>query len=241
MPSYLVFQLKAPLASFGSSLGDLRLSDRAPRKSAVTGLVAAALGITRDQAAPFGRLVSGLSMGVGVLREPLELLDWHTVQAPVGLPAATRADQIRDIRAKALAGSSYKGTMVTRREYVQDGHWLVALTGDAALLTDIATALNYPHFTLYLGRKSCPLSGYTAPLVVEANFAEDALEAWAAYASTPLPTEMPFYWDTAVASRTPVQAQVLKSDIRTHLAFNHFSTRTLNEGLCSFTEAPQCI
>ena len=50
MKEYLVFQLYAPLASWGEEAsGEIRHSATVPTRSALLGLLAAALGIRRDE------------------------------------------------------------------------------------------------------------------------------------------------------------------------------------------------
>ncbi|WP_295540003.1 CRISPR-associated protein Cas5, partial [Thiolapillus sp.] len=52
MDDYLVFQLYAPLASWGGqAVGQERPSDDHPGRSALLGLLAAALGIRREEEA----------------------------------------------------------------------------------------------------------------------------------------------------------------------------------------------
>jgi len=225
--SFLVFQLRAPMASFGSSLTELRLSDRRPRRSVVTGLLAAALGIERQESERFSQLATQVRMAVCVLNEPREFQDFHTIQAPVFSAAGSRAEQVR----KIAAASSYKGTMVTRREYLQDGHWLVALYADTALLETWRAALEQPLFTLYLGRKSCALSAFCAPLVVEVGTAEAALQQWSAYVtSVVLPPEVELHWDQGVPTAAPSEWTCVRNDVRAHLLRNHFSPRTEHSG-----------
>ena len=50
MKDYLLFRLHGALASWGDiAVGDIRPSYRYPSKSAVIGLLAAALGVERDE------------------------------------------------------------------------------------------------------------------------------------------------------------------------------------------------
>jgi CRISPR system Cascade subunit CasD len=231
---FLVFQLKAPLASFGSNLAELRLSDTVPRKSAVTGLLAAALGIRRSETERFQVLANSFAMAVGVLREPLKMVDFHTIQAPVDREADSRAAQIAEINAKQTAKGGYKGTVVTYREYLQDGHWVIALQGDKATLDGIAQSLARPIFTLYLGRKSCPLSAFTAPLVVDAQHAEAAIDDWAQMLGMSLPSELSLFWDRQVVCKTEALVKVRTADVRTRLSHNHFASRDVFQGTAVF-------
>lgn len=125
---FLVFQLRAPLGAFGNAQADVRHTATTPRKSAILGLLAAALGLDRTETEAFARLARDLSVGTAELKEPHLLVDFHTVQSPVAVAKnsydQSRADQLRRVRAASLDGS-YKSTIVTRRSYLQDGHWLI--------------------------------------------------------------------------------------------------------------------
>jgi hypothetical protein len=55
-------------------------------------------------------------------------------------------------------GKTKPGAMLTRREYLCDASFLVALQGEAALIAGLEAAVKRPQWTLYLGRKSCPPS-----------------------------------------------------------------------------------
>src|SRR5690606_6011040 len=94
--------------------------------------------------------------------------DYHTVQT-IPTAAAKRPDS----RPAALrtAGRNVN-TTITYRDYRVGVLYGVALWDGP--LEDLASALRRPVFTLYLGRKSCPLSAPPDPQVVEAN---DALAA----------------------------------------------------------------
>lgn len=236
MADFLIFQLKAPLASFGSGMADLRLTDTLPRQSAVTGLLAAALGIQRDNPQPFQELVRAVNMAVVVLREPVPLSDFHTVQAPMTLHASNRAEQIEEIKKAERSPAGYKRTIVTRRDYLQNGHWLVVLCGARAQLETWKAALEAPHFTLYLGRKSCPLSAFTAPAVVTADTLERALPLWFDASGLPVPRgqELAVRWSQGVPSALPRLAQVRRNDVRTAQLMNHFSSRNEYVGSVEF-------
>ncbi|EMF26827.1 hypothetical protein H114_22113 [Streptomyces gancidicus BKS 13-15] len=53
-----------------------------------------------------------------------------------------------------------KGTLVSKRQYLADAAFTLALTSDdETLLHACATALRDPYWPLYLGRRSCPPEG----------------------------------------------------------------------------------
>ena len=134
----LLLRLAAPLQSWGSdSKFETRKTDREPTKSGVVGLLAAALGLRRDDTEGLARL-NGLHFAVRADREGSLLVDFHT---------ANREED----RKKG------KAPYVTYRHYLQDAVFLVGLESeDTALLQELETALKHPVYPLYLGRRSCP-------------------------------------------------------------------------------------
>ena len=136
----LLLRLAAPLQSWGSdSKFETRKTDREPTKSGVVGLLAAALGLRRDDTEGLARL-NGLRFAVRADQEGSLLVDFHTAKS-------------RD--------TSY----VTYRHYLQDAVFLAGLESeDEALLRELEAALRHPVYPLYLGRRSPPaaLSGHPA-------------------------------------------------------------------------------
>lgn len=130
--STLLIRLAGPLQSWGlDAKFDRRGTERAPTKSGVIGLVAAALGRRRNENMDD---LNALRFGVRVDREGVLLRDYHIAK-------------------------SEKSTYVTNRYYLSDAIFLAGLEGDELLLTSIADALQSPMFPLFLGRRSCPPEG----------------------------------------------------------------------------------
>ena len=134
--STLLLRLAGPMQSWGTdSKFDVRRTGREPSKSGVIGLVAAALGIARQDRQALQTL-NGLRLGVRVDREGALLRDFHTARPEKGTP------------------------YVTYRYYLSDAEFVAGLeSDDRALLARIAQALQTPAFPLYLGRRSCPPVG----------------------------------------------------------------------------------
>ena len=130
----LLLRLAAPLQAWGAdSKFETRKTGREPTKSGVTGLLAAALGLRRDETEPLARLAQ-LQFGVRVEREGRLLVDFHMAR-----------NEEKD--------RSY----VTYRHYLEDAVFLVGLASeDEAFLRELEQALCRPAFPLYLGRRSCP-------------------------------------------------------------------------------------
>ncbi|WP_148862250.1 type I-E CRISPR-associated protein Cas5/CasD [Marinobacter fonticola] len=171
----LVFQLYGPMASWGTpAVGEQRPSSDHPGRSALIGLLAAALGIRRDESAAQEALVGSVRFAVKQVAPGRIIRDFHTVQVPKRdkkARYATRKDEM------ALSGDRLN-TIISRREYRCDGLWYIAvtLTGSSDWsLQDLEAALRRPRFTLYLGRKSCPLAVPLAPRIVQADGLRAAL------------------------------------------------------------------
>ena len=75
----LLLRLAAPMQSWGTdSKFETRRTDRFPSKSGIIGLLAAALGLRRDQSAELAPL-NGLRFGVRTDQEGTLMVDFHTV------------------------------------------------------------------------------------------------------------------------------------------------------------------
>lgn len=178
---FLVFQLKAPLAAWGdTAVGEFRPTVDYPGQSALLGLLAAALGLRRDQADAHRQLAEHYGFAVGVQSGGKLLRDYHTAQvagqaALKKRPHFTRKDEL------AIPKQDLH-TVLSTRDYRQDAACLVAvqaLSTDAAApysLEQLAAALRTPRYTLYLGRKSCPPAAPLFPQVVNADSALAAME-----------------------------------------------------------------
>jgi CRISPR system Cascade subunit CasD len=122
---------------------DQRDTGKEPSKSGVVGLLAAALGIDRDEW-PELKPLTRLSMGVRHDRSGILKRDYQTAGCAV-----------TDTIIKADGKQSKDGGVVSQRFYLADACFLVGLEGDDAnLLNKIHAALKNPFWTLALGRKS---------------------------------------------------------------------------------------
>ena len=155
MADFLVFQLYAALASWGDiATGEYRPSQGQPSKSAITGLLAAALGITRADDAAQVELARHYGVAVCIRAAGEWLRDYHTIQVPGGNEAyATRRQELLSDRLKL-------NTILSQRDYRTDAFYQIAvwpISKDAPYsLKELYYALRRPKFSLYLGRRSCP-------------------------------------------------------------------------------------
>jgi len=179
MTDYLLFQLYGPLAAWGDvAVGEARVTSTHPGRSALIGLLAAAVGLRRDDEERQRRMAEGYRFAVRVLTAGHFLRDYHTAQVPSkaaakGYPTCTRRDEL------ALPKDDL-GTILSSRDYRSDAYYQVAVEAKAGALWSLEIlkrALETPRFPLYLGRKSCSLA---LPLQPQVIGAEDVRTAFAA-------------------------------------------------------------
>lgn len=175
MKSYLLFRLYGPMCSWGDiAVGEMRPSFPHPTKSAVLGLVAAALGIKRDEDEKHTALAE--SYGFAVLVEDMgkPLSDYHTAQVPPGKGwYASRRDELTRMPKSGLK------TILSTRDYRTDAFYTVALWDRKPgpwSITTVEEHLKKPVFTLYLGRKSCPLALELEPQIVNVVSLREAFQ-----------------------------------------------------------------
>lgn len=143
----LLLRLAAPLQSWGSSSKfEVRKTNREPTKSGVVGLLAAALGLRRDNTRDLSQL-NCLRLAVRVDQEGTLLMDYHTANNPT-------PDEVRQARREnKKVGAPY----VTKRYYLADAIFLIGLESEnEELLQRLSRALEHPVYPLFLGRRSCP-------------------------------------------------------------------------------------
>lgn len=153
----LFLRLAGPMQSWGtSSRSQLRRTDAYPSRSGVLGLLLCAKGVSREMSASELDSLASLVMGVRVDRPGTLDWDYHTAGGGRG-SGADRAIGIRSADGKIKKTSSTKEyeTLLSRRQYLWDASFLVALHGDPELILDCARWLNDPVWPVFLGRKCC--------------------------------------------------------------------------------------
>jgi CRISPR system Cascade subunit CasD len=131
--STLLMRLAGPMQSWGLDKFERRGTARMPTKSAVVGMLAAAMGRGRQE----------------------------SVEDLMALKFAVRMDNggvvIRDFHTAKEKGK--RDSYITNRYYLCDAIFLVGLEGDDDLLEELEQALKTPVFPLFMGRRSCPPEG----------------------------------------------------------------------------------
>jgi CRISPR system Cascade subunit CasD len=153
-------------------------------RSGALGIVAAALGIRRDDADGWAELDRSIGFASRTDAPGELLIDFHTAQGPeekllrAEAKAAKKAGLTWQRPATRKAELAYRrqvlDTLLSSRQYRVDALWTVALWQRSDVppgrwtLGALAEALRSPHFVPYLGRKSCPLDVPMEPQTVEA-------------------------------------------------------------------------
>lgn len=147
--STILLKFASPLQSWGTnSHFETRHTDLYPSKSALIGMVAAALGYRRGQDNDIEKL-NQLDFAVRIDQKGPLLRDYH-------------------IAKKYKANGEFERSYVTNRYYLEDSIFLVAIgSEDEQMMLEIENALKNPYFQLYLGRKSLPVN---ADFFLEKNY-----------------------------------------------------------------------
>jgi CRISPR system Cascade subunit CasD len=154
----LLLRLAGPLQAWGdSSRFTRRDTGRVPTKSGVLGLLAAAEGRRRTD----------------------EIEDLARLRFGVRIDQPGRLE--RDFQT-ASNGDTGNSMPLSYRYYLADAVFVAAVEGDPSLVGALADALDDPVFPLYLGRRSCPITGEIS-LGVDERPMENALRAQAWQAS----------------------------------------------------------
>ncbi len=157
--STLLLRLAAPMQSWGSaSKFDRRLTEMEPTKSGVIGMLAAAMGVRREDSLS---AFADVTYGVRIDQPGEPGVDFQMVHE----------------QKKSKNSASW----LTYRYYLLDAAFLAGIEGKREFLEKIEGALHQPFFPIYLGRRSCPPAGPVSLGIRDKNL-RDALweEPWIA-------------------------------------------------------------
>ena len=174
MPRYLILRLDGPMQAWGThTFEDFRPSNLYPTRSGLLGLLAACLGIERSDHSGQAALAASVEFSVRV-DTAVERFDRKQA---MDKPSVKLPDFHTVMDARKVDGKANKFPVVSRREYLYDAAFTVAVgtKPDAPLALDaIADALRRPLYTPTLGRRACPP---TRPLFDGLTEAANGVEA----------------------------------------------------------------
>jgi CRISPR system Cascade subunit CasD len=163
MPYFLILRLDGPMQAWGThTFEDFRPSSLFPTRSGLLGLLGACLGIERRDRAVQEQLAASVEFTVRVdqcAQRPPEIE--KSVESITEKKAVKLPDFHTVLAARKVDGSANKNPVVSRREYLFDAAFTVAVgekPGASFSLDAIAHALRHPCFTPVLGRRSCPIA-----------------------------------------------------------------------------------
>lgn len=173
MPRFLLFTLYGPMAAHGEiAVGERRMGWDRPGRSAILGLVAAALGIERCEEERLCALDRALSYAVVVENPGAPIADFHTIQVPKSPRNGRFATRRDELAANKL------NTILSQREWRIHALYTLALwprAGASVDLDEIAGALERPYFCPYVGRRAAPLGWPLQPRILQAPTLVEAL------------------------------------------------------------------
>lgn len=171
-----LIRFEAPMMSFGGVKVDYDgPSEKFPMVSAVTGLIANALGYDRSEADRLQALQDNIILGSRVTRDGEILVDFHTAKLSKDDKGWTQWG----VEKRAGGDGTYDAPAVQRKTYIADGGYLLAvglLPGAGISVPEVGAALDRPQRILFIGRKCCIPSCRLNAGQVEAQSAKEALE-----------------------------------------------------------------
>lgn len=197
-------RLEGPLQAWGDSKMVIRDTFDEPTKSGVLGLICCAKGVRRAAARDELKRLNELVMGVRVDRPGIRWHDYHTAGAGYGILNAKG-------EVKKTASTGEYETLISRRYYLADASFLVALQGPSELICEVLDALAKPDWVIYLGRKSCPP---TRPILLDGKYDGDPLGDFpdVRTALTSRPWRPRFAGDDAPYDASPQAEQTVELD-----------------------------
>lgn len=178
---YLVFRLYGPAASWGNDQAgeERRPTNRHPGRSALLGLLAAGLGITRSDQQSHSELDASVLFAVCSHGPRHIARDFRTTQT---VEPGKGKRQIRFRTRREALQHDKVHTLMSWRDYVTDGLWRVGVAhrGGPISLEAIAAALHKPVFHLYLGRREFAPALPLNPKLIEAENLGAALDKYPA-------------------------------------------------------------
>lgn len=156
MPHFLILRLEGPMQAWGThTYEDFRPSNLYPTRSGLLGLLGACLGIDRSDHVAFSQLAESVEFSVRIDGEVMR----ESRKTPRAKPGVKLPDFHTVMDARKVDGSANKFPVVSRREYLFDAAFTVAVgekPGAVYTLERLAEALHQPCYTPTLGRRSCP-------------------------------------------------------------------------------------
>ena len=178
MQDFLIIKLQGAMQAWGGhTFEDYRPSHIFPTRSAVVGLLGACLGIDRADIQSRADLNSSFEITVRADRRKVQTKQFGQIKEKT-LTMQKMTDFHTVLDARKVDGSHRKDAIISRREYLCDAEFSLALefrNNAVFSLEKVKDAIQKPHYTPSLGRRSCPIQQPLFKMIVSAENAQQAL------------------------------------------------------------------
>ena len=234
----LALRLEGPLQSWGDSAKwSIRDTRPEPTMSGVLGLLAAAAGwrLDNDGDHRVSELAGKIRLGVRADREGVPLRDYHTIGGTrSGNETPWTGLLTAEGKTKRNPSNAALHTEVSERNYLCDACFLVMLEADEVTLNEIESALRFPVWAPFLGRKGCVPAAPVCPAMSDdpGRFAAPLIEAissypWLGRSGDERPERLRVVLDEASGSTTGLRG--LRRDVPRSFQHRRFGHRYVRE------------
>lgn len=178
MQDFLIIKLQGAMQAWGGhTFENYRPSHIFPTRSAVVGLLGACLGIDRADIQSRADLNSSFELTVRADRRKVQTKQFGQIKEKT-LTMQKMTDFHTVLDARKVDGSPRKDAIISRREYLCDAEFSLALgfrNNAVFSLEKVKDAIQKPHYTPTLGRRSCPIQHPLFKMIISAENAQQAL------------------------------------------------------------------
>ena len=148
----LKLEIKAALQAYGSeSYFGFRPTELYPTKSAVAGMICAAMGIDRSEKEEISRVFNSFTLRVDKLDKPPKIYhDFQRVE-----PAENRLYHEDKKMPTFDGGKNANSVRTIRKDYIMDQTYTLYIEGSEDFILKVKEAFDDPWYPIYLGRKNC--------------------------------------------------------------------------------------
>lgn len=219
MQDFLIIKLQGAMQAWGGhTFEDYRPSQIFPTRSAVVGLLGACLGIDRADIQGRTDLNASFELTVRADQRKVRTEQFGQIKEK-NLTMQKMTDFHTVLDARKVDGAPRKDAIISHREYLCDAEFSLALgfrNNAVFSLEKVKDAIQKPHYTPSLGRRSCPIQRPLFETIVAAENAQEALTQIE-------PKQGTLYSEQKLQGSAPMQIR----DVPIQDPVRQFATRTI--------------
>ena len=148
----LKLEIKGALQAYGNeSYFGFRPTELYPTKSAVAGMICAAMGISREKKQEINKVFTSFTLRVEKLAKPPKIYhDFQRVE-----PAENRLYHEEKKMPTFNGGTNANSVRIIRKDYIMDQSYTLYIEGNEDFILKVKEAFDNPWYPIYLGRKNC--------------------------------------------------------------------------------------